>query len=187
MRATEKPKTGSLLASEPFLTDSNFDRSIILLTEHSEDEGSVGFIVNKPLDLQLDEIAVGFPSLKSMVYHGGPVQEDNLFFIHKKGDLLPGSQHICEDLYWGGEYDPLKELIKCKLITANDIRFFLGYSGWGNGQLQSEIDEKSWVVMNDTQLDIFDKNPDDMWKKVLLELGGTYSLWANSPSDPALN
>lgn len=179
--------TGSLLAAEPFLGDPNFERSVILLTEYNESEGSIGFVVNKPLDLDLDDIVIGFPSLQSTVYHGGPVQQDNLFFIHRKGDLLPGSQHISGDLYWGGDLEPLKEMIECKLITPNDIRFFLGYSGWGNGQLESEIEEKSWVVMEKNSLDIFDNQPSEMWKKVLLQLGGTYSLWANSPSDPTLN
>ena len=183
----DKPVTGSLLAAEPFLGDPNFDRSVVLLTEHNESEGSIGFVINKPLDLDLDDIVIGFPSLNSRVYHGGPVQQDNLFFIHRKGDLLPGSQLIANGLYWGGDLEPLKEMIKCKLITPNDIRFFLGYSGWGLGQLQAEIDEKSWVVMPNQTLDVFAQKPKDMWKQVLLKLGGSYPLWANSPADPSLN
>lgn len=187
MDNSQKPMTGSILAAEPFLGDPNFERSVILLTEYTEGEGSIGFVINKPLELDLDDIVIGFPSLQSKVFHGGPVQEDNLFFIHRKGDLLPGSQHIIGDLYWGGELDPLKELIKCKLIEPNDIRFFLGYSGWGIGQLESEIEEKSWVVLENLSLNILDCESDDLWKKILLQLGGSYSLWANSPSDPTLN
>lgn len=182
----QKPQKGSLLVAEPFLGDSNFDRSVVLLTEHNEN-GSVGFVLNKPLELQLDDIVIGFPSLDTIVHHGGPVQQDSLFFVHNKGDLIPGSDHIQDDLFWGGELEPLKELIKCGLITAQNIRFFLGYSGWGRGQLDFEIDEKSWLVLENQGFDIFSSQPKEMWKKILMEIGGTYPLWANSPVDPNLN
>lgn len=187
IRVIDKPQTGSLLAAEPFLEDPNFERSIILLTDHKDDEGSIGFVINKPLDINLDDIVIGFPSLDTNVFHGGPVQQDNLYFIHNKGDLIPGSQPIKDNLYWGGDLEPLKEMIKCKLITPDDIRFFLGYSGWGNGQLSAEIDEKSWLVLDYKNINVFKNKPVDLWKNLLLELGGTYSLWANSPTDPSLN
>jgi putative transcriptional regulator len=187
LKVIEKPATGSLLAAEPFLDDPNFERSIVLITDHKDDEGSIGFVINKPLDIHLDDIVLGFPSLNTSVFHGGPVQQDNLYFIHRKGDLIPGSQLIKDDLYWGGDLEPLKEMIKCKLLTANDIRFFLGYSGWGLGQLSAEIEEKSWLVLEHSDLNIFENKADELWKNLLLELGGTYSLWANSPVDPSLN
>jgi len=182
----EKPKKGSLLVAEPYLGDPNFERSVILLTEHNED-GSVGFVINKPLELQLDDIVVNFPSFDTLVYHGGPVQQDNLYFIHNKGDLLPGSIQIDYNLFWGGDLEPLKELIKCKLIDPREIRFFLGYSGWGLGQLSDEIKENSWLVLDNKALDVLKDEPAQMWKKVLMGVGGEYPLWANSPLDPSLN
>lgn len=182
----EKPEKGSLLVAEPFLGDPNFDRSVVLLTEHNAD-GSVGFVINKPLDLMLDEIVIGFPHLEAGIYHGGPVQQDNLYFIHRKGDLIPGSQLIKGDLYWGGDLEPLKEMIRCGLIGPTDIRFFLGYSGWGFGQLSSEISDNSWLVIKNEVVDVFQDAPNTMWKKILMEVGGRYPLWANSPMDPSLN
>ncbi len=186
-RVLTDPIKGSLLVAEPLLGDPNFDRTVILLTEHNEIEGSVGFVINKPLDLQLDDIVIGFPSLKTKVYHGGPVQQDNLYFIHNKGNLIPGSQLIKDDLYWGGDLEPLKEMIKCKLVTPEDIRFFLGYSGWGLGQLKNEVESKSWVILEQKSVNVLHDSPQEMWKNVIRQLGGDYLLWANSPLDPSLN
>lgn len=186
LQAIEKPTKGSLLAAEPFLGDPNFDRSVILLTEHNE-EGSLGFVINKPLEVKLDDIVIDFPPFDTLVYHGGPVQQDNLYFIHNKGNLIPGSQVIKGNLCWGGELEPLKEMIKCGLIDSNEIRFFLGYSGWGVGQLTNEIEENSWLVLDNVGNDVFSETPQEMWKQILMSLGGDYTLWANSPADPTLN
>ena len=160
---------------------------MVLLTEHNDAEGSVGFVINKPLDLQLDDIVIGFPSLDTIVYHGGPVQQDSLYFIHNKGNLIPGSQPIKDNLYWGGDLEPLKEMISCQLITPSDIRFFLGYSGWGLGQLKDEVEDKAWVVLEQQAVNVLHDSPKDMWNKVIRALGGEYLLWANSPLDPSLN
>ncbi|WP_417589991.1 YqgE/AlgH family protein [Owenweeksia hongkongensis] len=181
-----KPQKGSLLVAEPFLGDTNFDRTVVLLTEHNE-EGSVGFVINKPLELTLDEVVIGFPSFESRIYHGGPVQQDSLFFLHNKRNLIPGGELIKDDLYWGGDLEPLKEMIKLGLINQENIRFFLGYSGWGGGQLDLEIDEKSWLVLEHETIDMFKDTPSEMWKNIMMGVGGSYPLWANSPMDPNLN
>ncbi len=182
----DNPNKGSLLVAEPFLGDSNFDRTVVLLSEHNE-QGAIGFVVNRPLEVKLNDIAIGFPELDTIIYHGGPVQEDSLFFVHNKGDLIPGSDHIMGDLYWGGELEALKELIRCGLVTRDNIRFYLGYSGWGMGQLSHEIDEKSWLIIGNSAINLFSDNPTEMWGKVLMAIGGNYPLWANSPADPNLN
>lgn len=166
--------------------DPNFDRTVILLTEHNE-EGSLGFVINKPLELLVDDVLSGFPELGSHIYHGGPVQEDSLFFVHNKGNLIPGSQPITQELYWGGELEALKEMIACGLVTRADIRFFLGYSGWGSGQLDEELLQKAWLVLQDSSLDLLGESHDELWKRILLAVGGQYPLWANSPSNPNLN
>lgn len=181
-----KPEKGALLVAEPFLGDPNFDKTVVLLTEHN-DAGSVGFVINRPLELDLDDIVIDFPSLDTLVYHGGPVQQDNLYFIHNKGSLIPGSEHIKDDLYWGGDLEPLKEMIKLGLVTQENIRFYLGYSGWGEAQLDAELQEKSWLVLQNSQIDIFNDHPDEMWRKILMLAGGNYPLWANSPLDPTMN
>lgn len=180
-----QPQKGSLLVAEPFLGDPNFDRSVILLTEHNE-QGSIGFVINKELEVSLEELVIDFPTLEVPVFHGGPVQEDNLFFVHNKGELIPGSQKINDQLSWGGDLEPLKEMIKMKLVTEDNIRFYLGYSGWSGGQLEAELDQNSWMVVNNAKINLFD-NSREMWRKALLHAGGEYPLWANSPADPNLN
>lgn len=180
------PEAGKLLVAKPLLGDPNFDRTVVLLIDHNH-EGSFGFVVNNPLAIRLSDLIVGFPEINNEVFSGGPVQQDNLFFIHRKGNLIPGSQEIGNGLYWGGELKPLKELIKLKLIGENDIRFYLGYSGWGANQLDMEMEEDSWLVLNGELVNIFDDQPEQMWSSILMRQGGQYQLWANSPFDPNLN
>lgn len=186
MSDKEMPASGKLLVAKPLLGDPNFDRTVVLLIEHN-DQGSLGFVVNNPLALRLADLLEDFTDLKNEVYSGGPVQQDNLFFIHRKGDLIPGSQKIGNNLYWGGEIDPLKELIRLNLIQENDIRFYLGYSGWAARQLDMEMEEDSWLVLAGKLVNIFEDEPEEMWSKILMRQGGDYQLWANSPFDPNLN
>jgi putative transcriptional regulator len=177
---------GKLLIAEPLMGDANFDRTVVFLTDHNA-EGSVGFIVNRVLDISLDELVLDFPSFNSPVNDGGPVQQDNLFFLHSKGRILSGSEEIIPGIYWGGDFNMLKELISLELIGVNDIRFFMGYSGWSAGQLQAEMDQNAWQVGNASPELIFNKNPKGIWPKVIAGLGGEYPLWQNSPTDPSLN
>lgn len=182
-----KPKKGKLLIAEPALTgDVSFNRSVVLLAEHNA-EGSVGFILNKPLDYDIsdlvDEINVPF-----QVYHGGPVEQDNLYFIHKVPHLIKNSVEISDGIYWGGDFDKTIELINSRIIDQKDIRFFLGYSGWASLQLDQELDSKSWIVApNKYESDIIEKSPGSFWKEKMMELGGDYVLWSNAPENPTLN
>src|SRR5664279_3457863 len=128
------PEKGKLLVSEPFLNDPNFKRTIILLTEHSE-EGSVGFILNKPTDLKFNDTVDDFPDFDAPIYFGGPVQLNALQFIHKAGKVIEGSIEISDGLYWGGNFDSLRDLVEAHAVDPDDFRFFIGYSGWEDGQL----------------------------------------------------
>ena len=181
------PKKGKLLIAEPTLTgDVSFNRSVVLLAEHNE-EGSVGFILNKPLDYDIcdlvTEIVVPFK-----VYNGGPVEQDNLYFIHKVPHLIEGSIEISDGIYWGGDFEQTIHLINNLTITEADIRFFLGYSGWGCLQLDEELSSKSWVVVkNEYQSDIIEKSSSAFWREKMVELGGDYLIWSNAPENPTLN
>ena len=181
------PKKGKLLIAEPALTgDVSFNRSVVLLAEHNE-EGSVGFILNKPLEYDIcdlvSEIKVSFK-----VFNGGPVEQDNLYFIHKVPDLIEGSVEISDGIYWGGNFEKTIELINDGTITEREIRFFLGYSGWASLQLDQELSSKSWVVAaNEYQSDIIQKSSSAFWKEKMIELGGDYLIWSNSPENPILN
>jgi len=135
---------GKVLLAEPFMQDPYFKRSVVLLCEHAP-EGSVGFILNHEMSLKINEVIDDFPDFNVPVFLGGPVKPENLFFLHQMKDL-PGSIRITEGLYWSGDFEVLKARIERKEVKTNQIRFFLGYSGWDNEQLSMEIEQQSWII-----------------------------------------
>lgn len=182
----KKAKQGRYLIAEPMLLDQSFNRTVVVLTEHNE-EGSVGFVLNKPMDLYIHELVPELPESSFPVFFGGPVQNDSIFYIHTLGEQLPDSIQIDENLYWGGDFDELKALMHAGLVEPSSIRFFMGYSGWSPRQLQGELEESSWVVLEAGTIDPLNDEPETLWKKVLLQLGDDYKIWANAPKDPLLN
>lgn len=184
---TIKPKKGHLLIAEPsIIGDTAFNRSVILLADHTT-EGSVGFILNKPLKYTLNDL-LPHSTMPFKVYNGGPVEQDNLYFIHTVPNLIPESIEISLGIYWGGDFNAVLELINNGKLKASDIRFFLGYSGWGSNQLESELETNSWIVTeNIYKKSIIEKKDDSFWKEKMLELGGEYSIWSNAPEHPSYN
>ncbi len=181
-----KPEQVRVLVSEPFLGDQYFRRSVVLLTEHGE-KGSVGFLLNKPLKIDIEELLSDFPDKDAPVCMGGPVGTNTVHYIHMLGDIIPNSVRVVGNIYWGGDYEVLKNLILTGKIDSSQIRFFVGYSGWDPGQLDREISENSWVVGEfDEELIMESKEP-PAWKKFLEKLGGKYKLWINFPENPGLN
>ena len=176
---------GNLLISAPFLGDV-FKRSVILLTEHNE-EGSVGFIINKLTDYKLHEIIDDFPEFDSPIFIGGPVQQNTLNFIHKAGEILEGSHEITDGLYWGGNYEVLKLLIETNQLKPSDFKFFLGYAGWGPEQLTDELKYDSWFLKEPNFETIFESEPESLWSSVLKSMGKKYSVISTFPYDPSVN
>lgn len=180
----EELESGKLLVAEPFLMDPNFKRGVILLCDHQED-GSFGFILNKPIEMNINSLISDFPEFDSEVYYGGPVQTDTIHYLHTKGHLLPNSIKVLSGVYWGGDFEQLKSFIKLGKIQPEDIRFFVGYSGWSAGQLDEERKVFSWMTANGHSDYIFGESQ-ELWKDVLEEQGGTYSIIAQIPT-PILN
>lgn len=180
------PSKGKILVSEPYLPDPNFERSIVLLCEHNE-LGSFGFVLNKPSLAMLGDVMEGLEEFNATVFVGGPVQQDTLHYLHRCEDLI-GATQITDDVYWGGDFDNLKFLINTQQIKPNDIKFFLGYSGWSEGQLDEELEADSWIVSDkfDSEL-VFETSPKEMWKKSLESMGGRFSIYSNYPEDPRMN
>lgn len=177
-----KTLKGKLLIAEPsILNDSSFNRTIILITEHTKNN-AVGFILNRPLAYTMNDL---LPDIfcDFTIYQGGPVEQDNLYFIHKVGNLIPESIEIGNGIFWGGNFEALKYALNNELLTEKDIRFFLGYSGWSKNQLEREIQSKSWFVSENDYENIFAINDETLWREKLLQKGGNYKLWANAPSD----
>lgn len=180
-----KPKQGSILISEPSLRDFYFRQSVILLAEHN-DEGTFGVIVNKPIETSLKNIIKGFSGYNLPVYLGGPVKTDSIFFIHTREDV-DESLPIMQGLYWGGNLDTIKKMLKNKVMSPREIRFFVGYSGWSPNQLDRELKEKSWVLSQTTVPEIINDHPEKLWSNYLKNMGQDYAIWANFPADPTFN
>ncbi|NCC72778.1 MAG: YqgE/AlgH family protein [Sphingobacteriia bacterium] len=181
-----KPAPGKILISEPFLYDYYFKRSVVLLAEHNND-GSFGVIINKPLLMSFEDVVKDFPDFSSKIFLGGPVSTNSLFFIHTLGELINNSLKVTGGIYWGGDLEQVKTMITLGQLNENNIRFFIGYSGWSPKQLDMELKRDSWLVSELSDDQILSINPDDMWKSALQQLGDKYSQWANFPSDPGMN
>jgi len=177
---------GSILLAEPFMLDPNFKRTAVLLCEHSED-GSIGFILNKKLDMRVDDLVKGFPPFNAQVYFGGPVQTDTIHYIHNVGDLIEDSRKIGDGVWWGGDFDQLKFLISSELVTPENIRFFVGYSGWSEGQLQEEMEIGSWVTANMHPNYVFKSRPDSLWSQIMSNKGDIFTVIANMPDSVTYN
>lgn len=180
----EELTSGKVLVAEPFLVDPNFKRGVILLCDH-QDDGSFGFILNKPIDMGINDLISSFPPFQSEVYYGGPVQTDTIHYLHTKGDLLPNSIKVLSGVYWGGDFEQLKEFVKMGKIEPKDIRFYVGYSGWSAGQLKTEQKVLSWVTLPGHEDYVFGNNK-ELWKEVLESQGGALGIIAQMPP-PILN
>lgn len=182
----QEPDKGKVLLSEPLLSDPFFKRSVVLLVEHDQ-EGSLGFVLNKTVSVNVNDLLEDFPMMDSEVYWGGPVNKNHLFYMHTKGHLLDGSKEIVPGLFWGGDFDKLKELIEERKISSEDIRFFAGYSGWGKGQLIKELNEKSWIVTRASIPSLMLLKDKGLWKLFMTRLGKKFEIMSNFPEDPSLN
>lgn len=180
------PAKGKILISEPFLPDTFFNRSIVYLTDHTP-EGSVGFILNKKIDLKISSAIMGFEGWDEELNMGGPVAPDTIHYLHNLGFIIPKSIQIEENVFWGGDIDSIRGLIKTGQVKKNQIRFFLGYSGWSAGQLERELKENSWVIAKVHSDMVMNNRGEDTWKRVLRSLKNKYRRWADFPDSPEMN
>ncbi|MDF3077388.1 MAG: YqgE/AlgH family protein [Sphingobacteriaceae bacterium] len=186
LNATD-PKTASLLVSEPFMLDPNFKRSVVLLAEHS-DEGTVGYVLNQRSNLMLKDVIQDCYDANFPVFIGGPVGNDTLHFIHNCYDRMNSGVQIADGVYWGGNFETLKLLVNSNQIDESEVKFFVGYSGWGEGQLHNEIDQNSWLVTNNyTPSVLFVDDEENLWKEIVTGLGPKYAHIANFPENPMWN
>ena len=179
------PQKGRILIAEPFLQGRYFNRSIVFLVNHDE-TGTVGFVLNKEVDYPIQELIQEFPNFNSNFYLGGPVGIESLYYIHTLGELIPNSQHIVGNLYWGGDFDVLKELVNQGKVQDNQVRMFIGYSGWEVGQLEEELKENSWLVTDIPSEMVMDTSK-GLWMKMVKKVGGKYIVWEHFPKNPSYN
>ena len=178
--------TGKLLIADPFLKDPNFLRSVVLLCNHQK-EGSFGFVMNRKLSEPIGYMMEGLEGCMFPVYYGGPVQKDMLQFIHQRPDLIEGGIEIKNGIYLGGDFEEVIEMLKLNKLSETMIRFYLGYSGWGEGQLANEMKEKTWLTADADKELVFHNNADMIWKDAVKKLGAEYEQIINYPIDPQLN
>ncbi len=176
---------GSLLIAEPFLNDTNFERSVVLVCEHSA-EGTFGLVLNQTTNLTLSDVLEDTYA-ELPLFTGGPVQQNTLHFVHRRPDLIDDSVEVMDGLYWSGDFEQVKQAVNLGTLKNEDIRFFIGYSGWSEGQLASELEAKSWIVARTDTAFLFDTPADQFWRGILKRMGGEFKAIAHYPVDPRLN
>ena len=184
----EFPRQGSLLIAAPFLRDYQFSRTVILMVEHNE-EGSMGIILNKNFSnlMTLNEVVPELASLPPIpLYKGGPVGRDTLFYLHTLSylkDALP----LGNGLYLNGDFNQMQQYILRGAPTQGVARFFMGYAGWQKGQLKQEMKQNTWIVNNESQVDLLNMYLRDLWQEALCDMGGKYMIWSRYPKYPFMN
>ena len=182
------PCQGGLLIAAPFLRDFHFSRSVVLVVDHNE-EGSMGIVLNKNFNrlTTLNELVPALENLPPIpLYKGGPVGRETLFYLHTLSylkDALP----LGNGLYLNGDFNQMQEYILSGAPTQGVVRFFMGYAGWQRGQLTQEIEANTWMVSNDSQVDLLNMYLRDLWKESLCDMGGKYAVWSRYPKYPIMN
>lgn len=186
---TRKPQPGALLVAEPFLREEHFNHAVISLIEYSAEKSAMGLVLNKPTGYTLGEAIDGINSnINIPIYCGGPVSCDRLFYIHSIGPQIPGSNPLANDLFIGGDFKAVKEYINLGLPTEGIIRFFVGYSGWNEGQLDEEISSHVWAVApRPASSELLKDDGEAFWYHIVRSMGESYRNWLYHPLNPQLN
>ncbi|UOQ96015.1 YqgE/AlgH family protein [Hymenobacter sp. 5317J-9] len=184
-------RPGTLLISQPFLGDPNFERSVVLLCRDEAEDGSFGLVLNRQTNLTLADV-LDLPAEAASaagalpIYVGGPVEPNTLHYLHRRADL-PGAIDLGQDVYWSGDFELLLGLLASGVVPADDVRLFAGYSGWSAGQLAAEMQGGSWIRHPASAGKVFTLASDAFWRDILREKGGRYKVLSNYPVDPRLN
>lgn len=180
-------KKGILLLSEPFIEDTNFSLTVIYICEHLKD-GTIGLIINKQTKFLIGDAIPELDYFEAPLYYGGPVEPETLHFLHTYGNLIEDSLEVSEGLYWNGNFETLKTLISTNQISPENIRFYIGYTGWEQGQLNREIKEKAWIVIDNTHSHIFSTEPQNLWRQILRDSGNDdLRIKSHFPENPQFN
>jgi putative transcriptional regulator len=187
------PKAGKLLVATPLLGDPNFRRTVVLIVEHETSEGTLGVVLNRPTPIPVAQVLDQWTDLASdpsVLFKGGPVAPTSALALA----LIPGTD---EPLGWRA-LDGAPALARLGLIDLDtppsvlapaiqSLRVYAGYAGWSPGQLEGEIDEGAWHVVTAEPGDVFDPDPESLWRTVLRRQEGELAFLATYPEDPGLN
>jgi putative transcriptional regulator len=141
--------TGILVKSTQLLNDNMFADTVVLIVEYNSN-GALGFVINKPFKRSLNELVEFNNSPCFPLYDGGPVDKEHLFFIHRRPDIIEGGDKVKEGIYYGGNFRQAVDGINSYVLMQDDIKIFVGYCGWDKGELEEEMEEGSWEIVNES-------------------------------------
>lgn len=176
---------GKILISTPDISGDIFSRSVMLIIDHSE-SGAFGLILNKK-NSKMSNRFKNFFDFEIEVYDGGPVENDKVFFIIKGKKVTENFTEINDEYYLTEDIELIINAVLQNEISIQDVKIFSGYSGWSPSQLENEVLQKVWTVVDVYNLDYTLPNDHTLWKSIMQNLGGEYLLWANAPEDISLN
>jgi putative transcriptional regulator len=180
---------GSLLIANPVLPDPNFSRTVILLCNHDE-QGSFGLVINRSTKLKAPDLFLNINILKSYnekIYLGGPVSQSVVFFLCRSPSAAGKLDEVCSGVYLGSNLETLESLYASLENPEQDIRFYLGYSGWSGGQLAEEMEQNSWLVQKANEQFIFLDSENLIWPQAVNSLGEKYQYLTKAPVNPQWN
>lgn len=177
---------GTLLIASLGLMDPNFQRTVVLLCEHEEDQGTYGLVLNRPIDVPSEiEDELGFA--RGRLFVGGPVQQQALQALHRYGDRVPGSRLVADGIWVGGDFEVLKKGVISGELDPDHCRFYLGYAGWAAGQLASEFEMDSWLTAPACPEIVFETSAEQMWQRAVRARAIVEPMFAFFPDDPRQN
>ena len=180
---------GSLLIANPVLPDPNFSRTVILLCNHN-DQGSFGLVINRSTQLKAPDLFSDIDILRSYnakIYMGGPVSQSMVFYLYRSAKDVIDLDKICSGVYLGSNLETLESLYLDIENPEENIRFYLGYSGWSGGQLDGEMEQNSWLVQNANEKLVFLDSEELIWLKAVNSLGEKYQYLTKAPVNPQWN
>ncbi len=175
---------GKLLIATPQLIDPNFARSVVLITEHGE-EGAMGIVLNRPSEASVSEVVPELATIagEDSIFVGGPVQPEALVMLGEFSNPEMAAWIVVADVGLVSAQSEIDELPD----AVRRGRVYAGFSGWGAGQLEEEVEEEAWIIEPPIPGELFPEDPDSLWRDVLKRMGGEYALVARMPDDPSMN
>ncbi len=186
MKKPNKLKVGSILVSGPLLEGEYFHRSVILILDY-DNKGTMGIVLNKVLEVDINQVVPSLSCKPFLMNSGGPIAENRIFFLHNIPGVISDSQEIGHGVYWGGQEDDIKKYFSDLSFDEQRMKAYIGYTGWDVGQLEEEIKQGSWTVLNGCSDLFFYLNPDEMWVKMVEKLDKKFHLWLRFPKDSMMN
>jgi putative transcriptional regulator len=156
---------GTLLKSSATMNDTNFISTVVFICE-TDTEGAWGVVLNKQSPRVFNELVEFQSSIPFPLHIGGPMEQEKLFFIHSRPDIIDGGKRITDSIYWGGDFEEAVKYINLGILSENEVRFYLGYCGWDKSQLESEIEDGSWIPCSYSNESVFSNSIDTLWENI---------------------